>query len=72
MKKYYRVHFLSTKIFDMTEKIVEANSPKSAVELITGKKVKRVTSGGNIVVYGNGNGCIKSYVYEFDKEAEEV
>lgn len=72
MKKYYKVHFLSTKIFDMTEQFVEANSPKSAVELITGKKVKRTTSGGNIVVYGcgvgYGNACIKSYVYEFDNE----
>ena len=71
MKKY--------QVVDLTEgafaspHTVEATSPKEAAEkVLTGNKVKRVTSGGSIVVYGVSQtrtvDCVKSYVYEFANE----
>ena len=70
--KSYRVVCLSEAVFNTGSEFVQANSPKQAAEIKTGKKVKRVTSGGNIVVYGCScnqyEACIKSYVYEVDNE----
>ena len=70
--KEYRVVCLYTAIFNTSSEFVKANSPKEAAEIRAGKKVKRVTSGGNIVVYGVScnqyEACIKSYCYEVEND----
>lgn len=70
--KEYRVVCLSEAVFNSDSQFVQANSPKQAAEIKTGKKVKRVTNGGNVVVYGCSCNqyvdCVKSYCYEVENK----
>lgn len=68
MYKKYQVVDLTMGAFSYPI-FVEAKTPKAAAETATGNRVKRVTNGGSIVVYGvcrlRNVDAVKSYVYEF-------
>jgi hypothetical protein len=63
----YAINDLTKIAFNPTI-YTEAHSPKEAVEKALNCKVKRVTNGGSIVVYGSG----ASYVYEVDQISKEM
>lgn len=68
--KEYRVDLLN-RAFEKPKKI-QANSPKEAVEKVTGKKAKRVYHNGDIIV-GVWNDCkhyarYTTYLYETQGE----
>lgn len=58
----YAINDLTRGIYNNPTIYIEADSPKEAVEKALNCKVKRMYSGGNIVVYDCHNG--RSYVYE--------
>lgn len=68
--KEYRVDCIYKGVFNQKQTF-KARSPKEAAEKVVGRKVKRVTHGGNIVVFGECEGryvnYCKSYVYEVDE-----